>query len=38
MALFSVLLSFGMRSTTNVILFTIFYGLLRISVGRGVVN
>ena len=37
-ALLGVLLSFGMKSTINLIFFTLFYGLLRMSVGRGVVN
>jgi len=37
-ALFGVLLSFGMRSTINLILFIMLYGLLWMSVGRGVVN
>lgn len=38
MTLFGVLLSFGMRSTTNLNLFITLYGLLWMSVGRGVVN
>jgi hypothetical protein len=38
MALFGMLLSFGMRSSTHLILFIILYGLPWMSVGRGVVN